>query len=546
MNELKNYAPFPEELDNSTEATPESTSESEQEQQEPISQPNTATTDNFEEETIAQKAGVMTDNNEKQLEEEEPIEPADVATTGDCWDRVGLKTVGTGGLLLLVVAIFFVTGHSLTTLFDNNERVARQDSSEAKEVKPEEEDIGALKTSSAIGSQKAQLQKINSALARQASRQQPKPTANPSPKATRTPEIKITPSKPKPAPPTVRVASAPPPPIPKPAPVVTRKRNLPPQPKPIPVVARRPVLPPPKPVPVVARRPPVLPTQPKPVVTPKIAKTPPPAPIVQSKAKVKAVKEKPKAQFYSVVSPPSDSTSTNPDEAWQAAARVGLYSVDESNSNQVFSETESQNTATNPTYQAGSQVIVGTSALAKLQTPVTWTGKSSYEQSHLIKLSEAIKSADGNTVIPKESTIIAQVKSVSPEGWLDMSAVSVIFPPSSNSVQKPISSGAIVIQSANGSPLRAEYKTMPYFKDDTSKSLDNHNTLSISNSTSLSPSRTSRLIALRKALDKNGRKAKTKRKNNQLLKQKNTPRFRILTLDKGSKVQVYVNRSFAL
>ena len=261
---------------------------------------------------------------------------------------------------------------------------------------------------------------------------------------------------------------------------------------------------------------------------------------------MKAVKEKPKAQFYSVVSPSSDSISTNPDETWQAAARVGLYSVDESNSNQVFSETESQNTATNPTYQAGSQVIVGTSALAKLQTPVTWTGKSSYEQSHLIKLSETIKSADGKTAIPKNSIIIAQVKSVSPEGWLDMSAVSVIFPFSSNFVQKPIPEGAIVIQSANGSPLRAEYKTMPYFKDDTSKSLDNHNTVSISNNTSLSPHRTSRLIALRKALNKNGRKARTKRKNNQQNKQKNTPRFRILTLDKGSKVQVYVNRSFAL
>ena len=127
-----------------------------------------------------------------------------------------------------------------------------------------------------------------------------------------------------------------------------------------------------------------------------------------------------------------------------------------------------------------------------------------------------------------------------------MSAVSVIFPSSSNSVQKPIPVVAIVIQSANGSPLRAEYKTMPYFKDDTSKSLDNHNTVSISNNTSLSPNRTSRLIALREALNKNGRKAKTKRKNNQQNNQKNTPRFRVLTLDKGSKVQVYVNRSFAL
>lgn len=543
MNELDNLLPFPE-----AGTTLESTSESEQEQQEPVSGTNTATTDNFEEETIAQKAGVIPDNNKEQSEQEEDIEPADVATTGNCWDRVGLKTVSAGGLLLLVVAIFFVTGHSLTTLFNNNENVARRNSPEAKKVKPEEEDIGALKTSSAIGSQKAQLQKINSALARQASRQQPKPTSSPSPKATPTPEIKITPPKPKPAPPTIRVAStSPPPSIPKPAPVVVRKRTLPPQPKPIPVVARKPVLPPsvPKPVPVVARRP-VLPTQPKPVAPPKIAKTPPPAPIVQSKAKVKAVKEKPKAQFYSVVSPPSDLTSTNPDEAWQAAASVGFYTVDESTSNQVFSETGSQNTATNPTYPAGSQVIVGTSALAKLQTPVTWTGKSSYEQSHLIKLGETIKSADGKIAIPKNSIIITQVKSVSPEGWLDMSAVSVIFPPSNNSVQKPIPEGAIVIQSANGSPLRAEYKTMPYFKDDASKSLNNHNTASISNNTSLSPNRTSRLIALRKALNKNGRKAKTKRKNNQQNKPKNTPRFRVLTLDKGSKVQVYVNRSFAL
>lgn len=533
MNDLKNYAPFPEECNNS------------------------------EEETLAQKAGIRPDKIDDELEQEEASEPADVATTGNFWDRVGLKTVGVGGLLLLVVAIFFVTGHSLTTLFNNNENVARQNSPKAKEISEEEEDIGALKTSSAIGSQKAQLQKINSALAQQAPRQQPKPTSSLNPKITPTPQIKTIPSKPKPAPPTIKVASTPPPP---PIPVAARKQNLPPQPKPVPVVARTPVLPfQPKSAPIVARKRPLLPPKPVPVVArippspPKpsfkqieAVKSSPPMPVVQSKAEVKAVKkksvkEKPKAQFYSVVSETSDSTSTNPDEAWEAAANVGFYTVDESTSNQLFSETESQNTATSSTPGAtGSIIVVGTSALAKLQTPITWTGKSSYSRRHLIKLSEAIKSADGDIVIPKESTIIAQVKSVSPEGWLDMSAVSVIFPPSNNSLQKPIPEGAILIQALNGSPLRAEYKTMPYFKDDTSKSLDNHNTLSISNNTSLSPSRTNRLIALKKALDKNGRKAKTKRKNNQQEKQKNIPRFRILTLDKGSKVQVYVNRSFGL
>lgn len=103
--------------------------------------------------------GTDTDSEYHHNQEDDFNEPSFVATTTNFWDRAGIKGVTVaGGVLMLVGGISIMAG-SLNSDLTSKETPKRI----ADKPKPVEdkEDIGELKTSSALGSQKSQLERLN-------------------------------------------------------------------------------------------------------------------------------------------------------------------------------------------------------------------------------------------------------------------------------------------------------------------------------------------------------------------------------------------------
>lgn len=441
----------------------------------------------YKEESLAQKAGFIAE--EEFLEEVgEQFEPVSVATNQNAWSRFGFKAFICAVAVLSVVSVIALMWQGAAKTLDSRERETPNVSKQAKLPEKDEEDIGELKTSSAIGSQKAELAQLNSKLSAES---KPEPTSSPSPQVTSSPVITAKPQKQEPKVVTVSRPSTPlPRSIPKSAPVIASTPTAPPRPQPIKVT------PPPK---VEVRKQP----------------PPPPSPVIQPKADIKEVKKKPQTEFRTV-----GVKNTNPSEAWQAAAKLGMYTASnrkKSNQTSLAGNGRDNTVSKNQGDSTGQKLVVGTAIPGRLQTSLSWTGKSSYNKSYTIKLTEALKNSDGSVAIPKNALVVARIESVASEGWLDMRATSVVFSVNSKVVEKVIPKDAILIQAEGGSPLRAEYKNLAY-----SNSL---------------PDRKSRLLALKKKLQKGSRQSNIKN---------NTPYFRILTLEKDSKVQIYINRSFSL
>lgn len=102
-------------------------------------------------------------------------------------------------------------------------------------------------------------------------------------------------------------------------------------------------------------------------------------------------------------------------------------------------------------------LIVGTKAKAKLQTPIAWSGElQNPNQNFLIQLSEPLKASDGSMAFNKGTFLVARVDAATDTGLLQMSAVSVLSTQNNQTIESPLPQGAILILGKSGKPLQAK------------------------------------------------------------------------------------------
>jgi hypothetical protein len=446
---------------------------------------------NPEKPSIAEMTGYIPDESEVEngnktgIEEIEASEACLVTTKGNIWhiwDRTGAKTVIVAGLTLTGVSTFGLSGRYLTTIFNNKDKPQEVAQISTKPVESDDkEDVGALKTKLAVGSQLTALEKLNSKILT------PTPTAI----ATSVPITKPT----------------------------TEPRTVTVTPQSVPKV-------------ITVTAEPTTVSRYETVVKPK-RPIPPPSPKPQTQ--VIKVQRQPLA-----TQPINSPTPSNP------------------NQNKGVSKTEAHKSDVQvigsiPSTSKG--LIIGTHATAKLETTIVWTGvgagsspqnsyttkgiKHKQQQNPItypIKLTQPLKNADGIIVLPKNSLLITQVKSVTPEGWINLSVVSIVANFSSGTLEKVVPEGAILVQARDGSPLKANIKALPQSKD-------NAETIALSGI-----SRISRL-PVRHGIDPiHNESARGLNNQPRITSKPKQPlfQFRTFTLEKDARLQVYVNQSFSL
>lgn len=445
-------------------------------------------------EKLSEMAG-MAQEEEANAEIQEPETDSYLVTTqGAFWEQVGVRSVIVATTVLLGVLFLAWMGKFMTTAF-NNKDTPQQMAQKPKVIEESiEEDTGRLKTEVALGSQKAELEKLNSKILT--------PTPKPSPAAT----VKVNTT------PTPKAISQPRTiSVPKVPNVATTSR---------PVSKYEPASPVEQPI--------ILSSQPAVPVPPPIKNRPPEA--VQVARKV-------------VIQPPDSLTKQN-----KASAKTEVVKPDVQISNPEVSTT----------YHTEQSLIVGTRADARLQNAIVLAessikdraysgakvkaGKNSRSRTdtlhtYPVKLTQDLKTPAGLVVIPKNSFLITQVQSVSKEGWIDLSVISIAINSKKGTLIKPVPPQAILVQKRDGSPLQAKFQTLSV-----PHQADKKETISAN-------SRTSRL-PVRHGIDpihnENPQKPDSKAKvehQNQFLPSNG---IRIITLNKGTKVQVYVNSSFGL
>lgn len=472
-----------------------------------IEQTETAKQTETLKQTISEKAGYIPEETVIQIDSEAEKEPSALSTKGTFWGRGGKRTLSIGGAVLAVVLFLgTITGTMMNSLNNQKEKAPPQQTNQPQK-KDDTEDIGAMKTNNAIGSQRAELKQMS----------EPVPIATPTPTSTATPTLN-----PKPTP-TVRPLS--------------RDASLPPQrqiqivhaPAPERIHSSAPFSPP--------RQPP----------------------------QIMAVQQR---SLPSAISTPTPVPSIDPNVAWQAAANVGMYGDGTDGSDDLPHRKDvkptpevTPNTAPTADYNSGRSVIVGSHASGRLETALAWigNGNAQNQQSYLIKLTEPLKSADGTVIIPKEAMIVAHIKTASEAGLLDMSAVSIVVREKDAVVEKSIPEGAILVQDGGGNPLKAEYKLESHFGADVrtaalagiGKASEIYNSsdssISISNGSGIATTNNGRRNVLAGVLQGSSQELvnRARQANNQR-NQQNNSNARILTLDKGASVRIFANRSFSL
>lgn len=169
-------------------------------------------------------------------------------------------------------------------------------------------------------------------------------------------------------------------------------------------------------------------------------------------------------------------------------------------------------------------LMVGTRASGEIDTAIGWSGDSSQNASLpnlRIKLLKALKTVDGKEVIPAGSYLVAKVDAVDSAGLLQLSAVSV----QAGGNELPLPEGAIRIFGKKGRSLQAKYHG-PKSRSFLSQV---GNVASIAGAVT-EDSNLSNLYVLN-ALQRNRQNSSTQ------------PTY--FTLDQGTSVQAYVDKSFS-
>ena len=222
--------------------------------------------------------------------------------------------------------------------------------------------------------------------------------------------------------------------------------------------------------------------------SPRTYSAPPPRPVVASSPRPvmapppASLREPPRPVMRkSVQSPASvNREPLDPTEAWLLAGQLGSYGqaplsteADEtqpppnkaeqelSTPNAVLTsyqanEPEPIPSLLNPPHQHPS-ILVGTKAIAFLEDAVVWDGsESAIEQHFSLILAEPLKAENGALVFPEGTQLIAQLRSPSESGLVQLKIVSALVETNGNWQEVPLPDDALLVRGAEGEPLIAE------------------------------------------------------------------------------------------
>ncbi|MEH2002051.1 MAG: hypothetical protein V7L00_25515 [Nostoc sp.] len=213
---------------------------------------------------------------------------------------------------------------------------------------------------------------------------------------------------------------------------------------------------------------------PRPVTVERIVKVPASQPSTSPQLPV----VKPNTQSVVNITPPSP---PSPLQEWARLAKLGSYGQVNATNQPIASAPEPVN---NPQAQAQEQtpnpnpapavsqaqpqgqktVPVGSSAKAVLATAIfgeTTTKSGGGDEAgegknvFVIRLKEALKSTDGAIAVPANTEFLAEIRSLSEQGLLQMNVVKVISKNDGNLTEQSLPNNAIIIRATQGKPLIA-------------------------------------------------------------------------------------------
>ena len=106
-----------------------------------------------------------------------------------------------------------------------------------------------------------------------------------------------------------------------------------------------------------------------------------------------------------------------------------------------------------------SEIQVGTMVEGVLDTPVAWSGnrQNSASPNVRIEILEPLKTASGRIALPSGSHLIAQVVDADSAGLLQLSVVAVQMSQNGRLIESPLPTGVLQIFGKGGRPLQAKY-----------------------------------------------------------------------------------------
>jgi hypothetical protein len=206
-------------------------------------------------------------------------------------------------------------------------------------------------------------------------------------------------------------------------------------------------------------------------------------------------------------------------------------------------------------------LIVGTRAAGKLETPIAWSGQlQNPTQNFLIQLQEPLKAADSSVVVPKGAYIVARVSEASDTGLLQMIATSFVVNENGQATEQPIPDGSLLILGKGGKILQAKARRRSSLGNDISSflvsgvsqaaELTNRSTSETTLGTfgSFQTTTTNPKPDLMAGFIQGSTRSVVQRMQdrNQQARQSLQSEPKVFVLDQGTSVQLFVNQSFSL
>lgn len=205
--------------------------------------------------------------------------------------------------------------------------------------------------------------------------------------------------------------------------------------------------------------------------------------------------------------------------------------------------------------------IVGTRAAGKLETPIAWSGQlQNPTQNFMIQLQEPLKAADSSVVVPKEAYIVARINEAADTGLLQMTATSFVVNENGQATERPIPDGSLLILGKGGKILQAKARRRSSLGNDIGSfllsgvsqatELMNRSTTetTIGTSGSFQTTTTNPEPNLMAGFIQGSTRSVVQRmqSRNQQARQSMQSEPKVFILDRGTSVQLFVNSSFSL
>jgi len=206
-------------------------------------------------------------------------------------------------------------------------------------------------------------------------------------------------------------------------------------------------------------------------------------------------------------------------------------------------------------------LIVGTRAAGKLETPIAWSGQiQNPTQNFLIQLQEPLQAADRSVVVPKGAYIVARVNQAADTGLLQMTATSFVVHENGQATEQPIPDGSLLILGKGGKILQAKAHRRSSLGNDIGSfllsgvsqaaELTNRSSTetTIGTSGSFQTITTNPDPNLMAGFIQGSTRAVVQRmqNRNQQARQSLQSEPKVFVLDQGTSVQLFVNQSFSL